>query len=92
MTEKAVNLSPFANESEVLTTAGLTIENRLDRISVYGNIDITRDREGLTNAEVLKTVFNDIVATMKADHLEDKVSIKPVEEIANPFVDKGDKS
>ena len=92
MRDKAMSISPFANESDVLSIGGLTVENRADRISVYGSIDITRDREGLANAEALKTVFDEIVTTMKAAHLEDKISIKPAEEIANPFADKGDKS
>jgi hypothetical protein len=34
-------------------------------------------------------LFDDIVAAMKDDHLPDTISIKPAEEIANPFADDG---
>ena len=33
---------PAYNESESLGIGDLTIENRTDRISIYGNIDLTR--------------------------------------------------
>ena len=33
-------ISPFTNESESLGIADLTIENRTDRISIYGSIDL----------------------------------------------------
>lgn len=93
MSNKSTGISPFANESESLSIGGLTVENRVDRVSVYGSIDFTRDREGLTNAESLKTVIDNIVATLKADnHLPDKINIRPAEVVRNPFDDKGDKS
>ncbi len=87
MNNKKKKIFPFANESDSLGIGGLTIENRIDRMSVYGSIDITRDREGLAYAEKLKMLFDDIVVVMKAEDLPDKISIKPVEEIANPFAD-----
>jgi hypothetical protein len=87
MSKKAKQIFPFANESDSLGIGGLTIENRTDRISLYGSIDITRDKEGLVHAERLKMLFDDIVAAMKADHLPDRISIKAEEEIANPFAE-----
>jgi hypothetical protein len=87
MNKKTKKIFPFVNEADSLGIGGLTIENRIDRISLYGSIDITRDREGLVYAERLKLIFDDIVAAMQADHLPDKISIKPAEEIANPFAD-----
>ena len=50
-------ISPFANESESLGIGDLTIENRTDRISIYGNIDLTRDKAGLEHARMLKAVL-----------------------------------
>jgi hypothetical protein len=87
MSKKTISISPFANESDSLSIGGLTVENRQDRISVYGSLDITRDLEGLEYAERLKILLDDIVAVMKADRLPDKISIKPAEEIPNPFSD-----
>jgi hypothetical protein len=31
-------MKPYANESEVVQIEGLTIENRMDRISIYGEM------------------------------------------------------
>ena len=85
MKQKAMKIAPFANETDSLSIGELTIENREDRISIYGSIDITRDKEGLGNAEILQTLFNDIVASMNAETLPDKISIKPAENVPNPF-------
>jgi len=85
MNKKAMKIAPFANETDSLSIGELTDENREDRITIYGNIDITRDKEGLGNAEILQTLFNDIIASMKAGDLPDKISIKPAENVANPF-------
>lgn len=61
------NLTPFANESDALSIGGLNLENRLDRVSVYGNIDLTRDQAGLKNARMLHAVLGDVVAALEAD-------------------------
>ncbi len=82
-------ISPFANESEVLGIGGLTIENRVDRISLYGSLDITRDQGGLAHAERLKKLLDDIVSTLKAEPLPSSITIKPPEEISNPFAEEG---
>ncbi len=87
MNKKAMKIAPFANETDSLSIGDLTVENREDRITIYGNIDLTRDKEGLGNAEILQTLFNDIVASMKEGDLPDKISIKPVDNVANPFAD-----
>jgi hypothetical protein len=87
MNKKSMKISPFANESESLNFGGLTIENREDRISIYGNIDITRDREGLDHARILKALFDDILATLTSSPLPDKISIDPAENVQNPFAD-----
>ncbi len=89
MSKEKKKISPFANESDALGIGGLSIENRVDRISIYGSLDITRDREGLAYAERLKSLIDDIVATMKGEHLLAAVSIKPPEQISNPFADDG---
>ena len=87
MNKKAMKIAPFANETDSLSIGELTVENREDRITIYGNIDITRDKEGLGNAEILQTLFNDIIASMKEGDLPDKISIKPADNVANPFAD-----
>ena len=83
-------ITPFANEVDALAVGGLSIENRVDRISIYGSLDITRDREGLAYAERLKTFIDDMVAAMKGEHLPATISIKPPEQISNPFAGESD--
>ncbi len=41
-------IDPFANESESLRLDDLTIENRTDKVSLYGSIEITRDKRGFS--------------------------------------------
>ncbi len=82
---KKLGFHPFTNETESLEIGGLKVENRLDRISMYRSIDITRDREGLANAEALKAILDGIVKTLRAEQLPDKITITPAEEVENPF-------
>ena len=63
----------FKNESEVMILKGqnhdLNIENRLDRVSLYGSVDITRDQEGLAQALRLKEVVDSMVSALNAEQL-----------------------
>jgi len=63
----------FQNESEVMIFKGenhdLNIENRIDRVSLYGSVDITRDAEGLAQALRLKGVLDGMVAVLEAEKL-----------------------
>jgi hypothetical protein len=87
MNKKNMKISPFANESESLNLGNLTIENRKDRISIYGSIDITRDRDGLRQARILKALFDDILTALNSGPLPDKISVNPAENVENPFAD-----
>jgi len=40
--DKLLCIDPFANEEEVITIQELTLENRLDRVSINGSVDITK--------------------------------------------------
>ena len=61
----------FQNESEVMIIKGenhdLNIENRLDRVSLYGSVDITHDQEGLEQALRLKGVVDGMVAALNEE-------------------------
>ena len=78
---------PFANESESLGIGDLTIENRTDRISIYGSIDLTRDRAGLEHARMLKAVLDKVVQALETEkNLPDKIAHPDSpDEVANPF-------
>jgi hypothetical protein len=38
--------APFADEAASITIDKLTIENGTDRITLYGSLDLTRDKVG----------------------------------------------
>lgn len=80
-------INPFENEAEALSLGGLAIENRTDRVTVYGNLDITRDKAGLAHAQNLKKVVDLIVAALNdATDLPDQVAEPtPTKTVKNPF-------
>jgi hypothetical protein len=80
-------LSPYANESESFGLGDLTVENRTDRVSIYGSIDLTRDKEGLAHAQTLKSLLEKVIQVLEADrHLPDKLPPpEPPDAVKNPF-------
>jgi hypothetical protein len=77
---------PFGNESEALDIGGLTVENRVDRVSIFGSTDITRDQVGLARALTFKAVLDGIIAKLKAEELPATVAASGnVDEVDNPF-------
>ena len=81
------NITPFANEAESVGIGDLTIENRLDRVSLYGSLDLTRDKQGLKNARALKALLDNVVRVLEADKkLPDKLPPpKTPGRVKNPF-------
>ena len=78
--------TPYKNESDVLQFGDMTIENRLDRITIYGNIDITKDKEGLEHALLLKQVIDTTIKELEnTEELPDRIVITDVETVDNPF-------
>ena len=83
---KKSEFSPFKNETDSLQIGDdLTIENRTDRVSIYGSIDITLDKKGLADARKLKNIIDATIQEMTTVELPEKISIKPVESVDNPF-------
>jgi hypothetical protein len=70
---KEDSMDYFKNESEVMIIKGqnhdLNIENRLDRVSLYGSVDITHDQEGLAQALRLKGMVDSMVSALNAEQL-----------------------
>lgn len=76
----------FENETESFTIGEMTVENRLDRISVYGSLDITKDKEGLENALKLKRIIDASIDALKRDkNLPDRIEIVGTDSVENPF-------
>lgn len=78
-------IRPFKNESECLQIGSITVENRVDRVSIFGSIDITRDKEGLAVARELKNILDLTLAQLESAELPDKVTLKPAKTVKNPF-------
>ncbi|MNM16419.1 hypothetical protein D3C81_266610 [compost metagenome] len=76
---------PYANESDVLEIGNLTIENRVDRISISGDIDLTLDKPGLALAKQLQKLLADVVAQLEKRQLPDQLPPPEVTSVANPF-------
>jgi len=80
-------IKPFANDADSIGIGGLTVENGTDKVAVYGNLDITRDKAGLAAARKLKALVDAAVAALEADKsLPDRIEPpKPADEVENPF-------
>ena len=76
----------FENETDSFTIGGITIENRLDRVSIYGSLDITKDKDGLENALKLKRIIDASIDALKRDkNLPDKIEVVGTDTVENPF-------
>jgi hypothetical protein len=78
-------LKPFENESDVARIGKLTIENRSDRITIYGSLDITRDKAGQASANELKVLVDAIVARLAGEALPEAITFAKATQVKNPF-------
>ena len=77
--------TPFANEAEVIQIDNLIIENRLDRITVNGDVDLTLDQAGLAKATLLHQLLGEVIAAMSASPLPHTLPPPDVLTVDNPF-------
>src|SRR5947209_18248783 len=63
-----MDFSPFKNESDAITIGNLKIENREDRIAIYGTLALTRDRPGLAAAKELQDLVVKIIKELESEH------------------------
>lgn len=76
---------PYANEADVLHIGGLTVENRVDRITITGDIDLTLDKAGLADTRALHKLLSDVLAKLESASLPDRLPPPDVKSVANPF-------
>lgn len=76
---------PYENEEETFQVDQLTIENRLDRIELYGSVELTKDKVGLERALLLKDLLDRIVDVLASEDLADEVTLDEPDTIRNPF-------
>ncbi|UTO19771.1 MULTISPECIES: hypothetical protein [Acinetobacter] len=77
---------PFENGNESSAIYDLTLENQLDCVSLYGNLQITKDQAGLKTAKALQQFINDVVIALEKEELPAQIERKPEQEIENPFL------
>ncbi len=61
------HLTPFADDTATLIIGDLTLENGIQRISLSGALDVTRDKAGLALAQALKAAVDAIVDALRVD-------------------------
>jgi len=61
------------------------IENRFDRVSLSGDLDITKDKAGLEKAIALTALLGSVVQTLQKLNLPDHIQVAPTTAIKNPF-------
>ena len=77
----------FADDCSSYTLDNLTFENNADRLSVYGDMQIQRDQQGLQQLLALQSLINQAVIALQADDtLPDPLTAANHNEIDNPFL------
>ena len=77
---------PFETGNESSSIYDLTLENQVDCVSLYGNLQITKDQVGLKAAKTLQQLINDVVIALEKEELPAQIERKPEQEIENPFL------
>jgi hypothetical protein len=77
--------APYENEADVVEIGNLTLENRVDRITISGDVDLTADKAGLAQARQLHDLLGRAVAALEAKDLPDRLPPPDVKTVANPF-------
>jgi hypothetical protein len=85
MTAKKKSFVPYANEADVLQIDKLMIENRLDRITISGDVDLTADQQGLAYARRLHEILGAVLAKLENQALPEHLPPPDVRNVANPF-------
>lgn len=76
----------YENETDSFNIGNMTLENRLDRISLYGSLDITKDKEGLEKALKLKRIIDASIDALKRDkNLPEQIEPMAIDIVDNPF-------
>ncbi len=77
----------FGNDAQSLSISELTIENGTSKVSIYGSLDVTRDKVGLRAARELKSVVDALVRALAQDERlpEEAPPPEPTKTVKNPF-------
>ena len=78
----------FGDDARSVEVGGLTIENGTERIAIYGEGEITRDKAGLAAARQLKAIIDSAVAALEGDDALPETLAPPAElkKVRNPLL------
>lgn len=77
----------FEQGTESHSIHDLTIENDVDRVNIYGNLQITKDQHGLKAAKALQAVLNQVVQQLELEKdLPERIQLQESDEVENPFL------
>jgi hypothetical protein len=79
--------NPF-HQPMSLALGDLTVETSMEQVSIYGDLDIRRDRVGLERARRLRDLLQGVVAALEregADLPAEAAPFPPPPHGANPF-------
>lgn len=80
-------MNPFANESDSMEIGELTVENRVDRVSMYGSFTVTKDKAGLAIAKEMLALLQGITQVLENDaSLPEIIQEAPTKKVKNPFL------
>ena len=78
---------PFDKGVESHAIHDLTLENQEDCVSIYGNLQLTKDQAGLAAAKVLQAFLNELVGILEATaDLPEHIARQDELELDNPFL------
>lgn len=82
---------PYEQGVESYQLDDLTLENQLDVINIYGNLQLYQDQYSLQQAQHLLTLMQNIVGHLQnlqqQNQLPEKVSLMESRWVENPFVE-----
>ncbi len=78
---------PYMNGTESHAIYDLTVENSTDCVSLYGNLQLTKDQVGLKAAKALQALLNEVVRSLENEtDLPEIIMRVEAGEIENPFL------
>ena len=85
MNAKKKAFVPYANEADVVQIGNLMLENRLDRITISGDVDLTLDQAGLAHARRLHAILGAVLEKLESQDLPARLPPPDVKTVDNPF-------
>ena len=82
-----MSFRPYADEAAALQIGDLTLENHLDRVVLFGSLDLTRDKVGLHHARTLRDLLAVVVVELErpGTELPEAIKTASTDTVKNPF-------